>query len=85
MLHLKEDTPRNLRVAVLNVLNEIDSDLDQALYETTPETDEALLYLDKVLAGTLEDEKEKEIDAALNETVSLSRIASKIAPIENDD
>lgn len=83
MLYLKESTPRQIKVALLNLCNEVDQDLEDRNYETSSETDEAILYLDKVLAGTLEEEKEREVDADLNSTVQ-SRRGSSVAPKDPD-
>lgn len=77
--HLKEDTDPKLKRAMLNVLNEIDSDLDEYGYETTESTDEAIEHLDNVLIGVGEEEDE------IEDEIVLERSRVKVGDIGDED
>ena len=85
MLHLKEDSPKDLKWAILGLMNEIDADLEIQGYTTSIEVEESLQHLDKVLAGTLEEEKEHEVDAELSKFVEVPKRTLGVAPKNNDD
>lgn len=78
--HLDPKTDPDLKRAMLNVLNSIDSDLDEYGYETSDSTDEAIEYLDAVLIGQAEEEEE-----SLPDEVVLERSRERVGDLTEDE
>lgn len=56
----KVNAPKEVKSALMSVLNNIDQDLDENGYEPSKVTDEAIEHLENVLAGDVKEEETSE-------------------------
>lgn len=86
VLHLDDKMPSEVKAAVMRVYNSIDGDLDMGGYETSFETDEALINLDKVLTGQEDEREQTELESETNRPIEVPRSRKPtVAPRGEDD
>lgn len=84
--NLKEDLAPQVKSAILNVIDKIDSELDELGYDSGFEVDEAISNLDKILLGIEEEEEELKSEREdLDYGVQIPPRKSKVASREDDE
>lgn len=84
--NLNPNLDQNIKAAMLNVINAIDSDLDDQGYDTSFETDEAIEALDAAILGLeYQTEREEELDNENKFSVSIPPRKPSIAPRDEEE